>query len=164
MSFYLGVWNSETAISDDEAAARYLVVAAEKSAEPEFDPRVYAFYCRLTSLYPEVEMVSEDELGSCPWASGLDVAGDHVIMAIQPEQSEKILPEVLALAAQHALVCFDPQAGKVHLPPHLRAPQAIADSAGDSRSQLSAIQPNGEPEMGGDALKSRPSCHVVSKQ
>lgn len=48
--FYLGVWNGQVAISDDEAAARHLALIGEKSAEPEFDARVYTFYCRLTSM------------------------------------------------------------------------------------------------------------------
>ena len=126
MNFYLGVWNSPAAISDDEAAERYLAFSGEKSGEPEFDAQVYTFYCRLTSMYPEVEMVPEDELASCPWASGLDVASDHVIMAIQPEQSDKVVPQILALAAQDELVCFDPQAGKVHLPPNLKTAKATA--------------------------------------
>ena len=152
MSFYLGLWNSPTAISDDEAAARYLVLSKERSVEPEFDERVYAFYCRLTGLYPEVEMVPEAELDACPWASGLDLSGDHVIMAIQPEKSEKVIPQVLTLAEQLELVCFDPQAGKVYLPPHLRA-EPVAEAAGAacaSGSQPTAIQPNGEPETGGE--------------
>ena len=126
MIVYLAVWNSPTAISDDEAAMRYVVLTSDKSAEREFDGRVYTFYCGLTSLYPEVEMVPEDDLDSCPWACGLDVTGDHVIMAIQPEQSEKVVPQILALAAQEELVCFDPQSGKVHLPPMLTAAQASA--------------------------------------
>ena len=71
-------------------------------------------------------MVPEDHLGSCPWACSLDITGDHVIMAIQPGQCERVVPQVLALAAQHGLVCFDPQAGKVHLPPHLSVMKAAA--------------------------------------
>jgi hypothetical protein len=126
MRFYLGVWKSATAISDDEAAAQYLALSDEQSVESEFDDQVYAFYSRLTRQYPEVEMVAEDELDACPWACGLDVAGDHVIMAIQPEMSEKVIPLVRVLAAQYELVCFDPQVGKVHLPARLRAQQDAA--------------------------------------
>lgn len=85
-----------------------------------FDGRVYAFYSSLTDRYPEIEMLPEDELDACPWACGIDFSGGHVIMAIQLEKSAKILPHVLALAGQHELVCYDPQAGKVHLPPRLR--------------------------------------------
>jgi hypothetical protein len=120
MSFFLGVWKALTAISDDEAARQYLMLEDEKSAAPEFDTQVYAFYTRLTDLYPEIDMVPEDGLEDCPWACGIDMSGGHVIMAIQPEKSEKLFPQVLALAGQHGLACFDPQAGKVHLPPHLR--------------------------------------------
>jgi hypothetical protein len=144
MNFYLGVWNSPTAISDDEAAARYRVLSAEKSADPEFDAHVYAFYCRLTSLYPEVEMVLEEDLGSCPWACSLDITGDHVILALQPGHCEKVVPQLLALAAQHELVCFDPQAGKVHLPPHLSARKAagagVACSAAPEPGSRSDLQ------------------------
>ena len=128
--FYLGVWNSQAAISDHEAAARHLALSGEKSAEPEFDAQVYTFYCRLTSMYPEVEMVPEDEPPSCPWASNLDVASDHVIMAIQPEQSDKVVPQILALAAQDELVCFDPQAVKVDLPPNLKSESQLSRKFG----------------------------------
>ena len=71
MNVYLGVWNSLTAISADEAAARYGELNDEKSVEPEFDEHVYAFYSRLTKLFPDVEMIPEDELDACPWASGI---------------------------------------------------------------------------------------------
>jgi hypothetical protein len=167
MSFYLGVWNSPTAISDDEAAARYLVLSKERSVEPEFDERVYAFYCGLTGLYPEVEMVPEAELDACPWASGLDLSGDHVIMAIQPEKSEKVIPQVLALAEQLELVCFDPQAGKVYLPPNLRAEPvaAAAGAACASGSQPTPMQLHAAPESGGgEGPQPDPSCGVLSEQ
>jgi hypothetical protein len=138
MSFYLGVWNSPAPISDDEAAARYNALNDEKSRGPEFDARVYTFYCRLTSLYPEIEMVPEDELDSCPWASSIDITGDHVILAIQPEQSERVVPEIVALADQYELACFDPQAGKVLLPSNRIATTASAARAASAK----------EPEAG----------------
>ena len=123
MDFYLAVWNSLMAISDDEAAARYLAMSEGKPAEPEFDASVYNFYCRLTSLYPEVEMLPDDELDACPWACGIDFGSDHVIMAIQPEKAPKIIGQIVTIAAQYELVCFDPQAGKVYLPPRFEAKQ-----------------------------------------
>jgi hypothetical protein len=120
-SFYLGVWHSPKAISDDEAAVRYRALSDGKSTSPEFDSQVYAFYFRLTDLYPEIDMVPEAELDTCPWDCAIDMSGGHVIMAIRAERVERLLPEVLALAEQHGLVCFDPQAGRAHLPPDLRA-------------------------------------------
>jgi hypothetical protein len=119
MSFYLGVWNSPTAISDDEAGAEYHEHREENSVESEFDAQVYGFYSRLTRHYPEVEMVPEDELDGSPWACSLDVTDIYVIIVIQPEKPKNIFPFIRALAAQYKLVCFDPQARKVHLPPYL---------------------------------------------
>ena len=135
MNFYLGVWNRPTPISDDVAAARYSELHHEKSVEPKFDEHVYAFYSRLINLFPGVEMVPEDELDACPWASGIDISADHVILAIQLEQAPKFIFQIVSLAAQHELVCFDPQAGKVYLPPGLEAkpptwPQASARVTG----------------------------------
>jgi hypothetical protein len=151
MNFYLGVWNSPTVISDDEAAARYLALSDEKSVEPEFDASVYNFYCGLVSLFPEVETVPEDELDSCPWACGIDIAADHVIMAIQIAQAQKIIGQIVSLAAKYELICFDPQAGKVYLPPRFetkRTPGAAAPTCA-SASQPSPIQLGGEPQTGG---------------
>jgi hypothetical protein len=77
---------------------------------------VYAFYSRLINLFPDVERIPGGELDACPWASGIDIAADHVILAIQLEQAPKIIGQIVSLAAQYELVSFDPQAGKVYLP------------------------------------------------
>jgi hypothetical protein len=113
-------------MSDDEAARQYALLSEGKPASGKFDSQVYAFYFRLTELYPEVDMVSEGDLDACPWACAIDMSGSHAIMAIRPENAERLIPELLALAERHELVCFDPQACKVHLPPHLRARQGGA--------------------------------------
>jgi hypothetical protein len=115
-------------------------------SERRFDDQVYAFYSRLISLYPEVETLPEDELDDSPWACSMEVSGSHVIMAILPEQSEKVVSQVLALAEDNGVVCFNPQAGKVYLPPHLAAKQGNPAPAETSsvqsepkRSEPSAI-------------------------
>jgi hypothetical protein len=148
MSYYVGVWNSATAVSDDEAAARYRELNDEKSVEPDFDDHVYTFYSRLISLFPEVETVLEDELDSCPWACCIDIAADHVILPILPEQAPKIMGQIVSLAARYELVCFDPQAGKAYLPPRLE-PKRAAGALGSvctSGSQPATIQLTGEPK------------------
>jgi hypothetical protein len=45
------------------------------------------------------------------------------LMAFLPEKSEKVVQQVLTLAEENGLVCFDPRAGRVYLPPHLAAKQ-----------------------------------------
>jgi hypothetical protein len=121
-SLYLGVWKCLTPISDEEAAHQYRLLR-EVGSESRFDAEVYAFYSRLIGLYPEIDTLPEEELDDSPWASSMEVSDSHVIMAIVPEQSEKVIPRVLALAEENGLVCFDPQASRVYLPPHLVAKQ-----------------------------------------
>jgi hypothetical protein len=121
-SFCLGVWKCLTPISDEEAAHQYRLLR-EVGSESRFDAEVYAFYSRLIGLYPEIDTLPEEELDDSPWASSMEVSDSHVIMAIVPEQSEKVIPRVLALAEENGLVCFDPQASRVYLPPHLVAKQ-----------------------------------------
>ena len=124
-SFKLGVWNSQADLSDDEAAGLYFRLIDGKWTPPGFDAEVYAFYSRLTGCYPEIDLVPENELDSCPWACAIELSGAHVILAIQPDQSESMLPLVLSLAEEHGLVCFDPQSAKVHLPLRLKARRAV---------------------------------------
>jgi len=129
MTFCLGVWNSPTTVSNEEAAGRYLVLSDERSAPSVFDGRVYAFYYHLTRVYPEIELVPESEIEACPWAGAIVMAGGHVIVPILPEKSGEVVPVVVDLAEQYGLTCFDPQAGKVYLPPDLRPRQADTFSA-----------------------------------
>ena len=126
-------------ISSEEAAHQYHLLK-EVGSERRFDDNIYAFYSRLIGLYPEVETLSEEELDGSPWACSMEVSGSHVIMAIMLEQSEKVVPQVLALAEEHGLVCFDPQAGQVYLPPHLTAKQSDTTPA-----ETSSVQ--SEPEQ-----------------
>ena len=139
---YLGVWNCLTPISSEEAAHQYKLLK-EVGSERRFDDNIYAFYAKLIGLYPEVETLSEEDLDGSPWACSMEVSGSHVIMAIVPEQSEKVVPQVLVLAEENGLVCFDPQAGKVYLPPHLAAKER--DTAPAETSSVQSEPERSEP-------------------
>jgi len=131
---YFGVWNCLEPLSNEEAAHQYQLLK-DLGSERRFDDKVYAFYSRLIGLYPEVETLSEDELDDSPWACSMEVSDSHVVMAIVPEKCEKVVPQVLALAEENGLVCFDSRAGKVYLPPHLVAKQSDAAPAETSNIQ-----------------------------
>jgi hypothetical protein len=147
---YLGVWNCLTPISDKEAAHQYQLLT-DVGSERRFDDKVYAFYSRLIGLYPEVETLSEEELDDSPWACSMEVSRSHVIMAIMQEQSENVVPQVLALAEENGLVCFDPQARQVYLPPHLAAKQGDAAPI-ETSSVQSVPQRNDPPAMLGEPV------------
>jgi hypothetical protein len=56
-------------------------------SERRFDDKLYAFYSRLISLYPDIDTLSDEELDDSPWAGSMEVSDSHVVMAIMPEQS-----------------------------------------------------------------------------
>ena len=90
---YLGVCKCLAPISDEEAAHQYRLLR-EVGSESRLDAEVYAFYSRLPSLYPEIDTLSEQELDDSPRACSM--SSGQVIMAVVTEQSEKVVPQVLA--------------------------------------------------------------------
>ena len=87
--------------------------------------RVYRFYCQLTSHYPELEMMTDEEMESSPWACALEVAEDHVIMSLLKEWYADAFPLILTLAGVYGLICYDPQTAEVHVPSPRRLKAAV---------------------------------------
>ena len=114
--FYLAVWKSGDELSDSEAAKHYAALSAGETAG-KFDVAVYRFQAQLTMRYPNIDMLSEEEIEASPWAEPLEISDDHVIMALLQDRYAEVFPLILQLAAVNGLVCFDPQNTKVHLPP-----------------------------------------------
>ena len=81
---------------------------------------MYAFHSQLVGLYPDLDMLSEAEEESSPWASSPDFLGICVAIALRPSHYAEVFPVILHLAEVNGLVCFDPQNGKVHLPSRLK--------------------------------------------
>ena len=123
-NYYLAVWGVGGEISPKEAAQQYAVFATQLPSR-RFDEGVYRFYCELTRHYPELEMMTDEEMESSPWACALEVAEDHVIMAILKEWYADAFPLILDLAGVHGLICYDPQTAKVHVPARRRLKIAV---------------------------------------
>ena len=121
MSYKLAVWHSARAVSDKEAADLFTRLYEQRKVPIEQHIDVYSFYNELSALYPEVDMVAEEDLDACPWACAHERSGTHVIMSVMDEKATELLPTVLKLAEKHGLVCFDAQANKVHLPSQLQS-------------------------------------------
>lgn len=122
--FYLGAWRGRSAVSDKEAAKQYAALFEGKEVSPMWDAAVYGFLTQLTELYPDIEMLPEDEADDSPWACSLEVSAAHVIMALRLDRYASVFPTIMQLASHHGLVCFDPQNFKVHLPENLRLGRA----------------------------------------
>ena len=102
-------------IAHKDAAQRYALFATHLPSG-RFDEGVYRFYTELARRYPEIEMLTDEETDSSPWVCGLELADDHVIMALVKEWYAAALPVILNLAGLHGLICYDPQTAKVHVP------------------------------------------------
>jgi hypothetical protein len=123
-SYYLAVWGVGGEISPKKAAQQYALFATQLPSG-RFNEGVYRFYCELTRHYPELEMMTDEEMESSPWACALEVAEDHVIMALLEEWCAGAFPLILNLAGGHGLICYDPQTAKVHAPAPRRLKTAV---------------------------------------
>ncbi len=121
MSYDLGVWYRTHPISHQEAQAQYfrLCEGEDITGYTEAAGKISAFVEELVSRYPPLGEYPDEETDDCPWSAEFDVMGGHVIIAIAWSRCREISPWVSEAASRHGLVCYDPQAQKLRLPPHL---------------------------------------------
>src|ERR1022692_1910864 len=123
MSFDLGVWQSDVALTDEEAAEIYVKLCKSELVLPGESKSIEAFYNELTARWIEIDNVPEDKVDDvdyCPWSCALDRSGMHVIMPCVWSMADQVFEFVGALALKHGLLMFDPQNSKVYLPPNLK--------------------------------------------
>jgi hypothetical protein len=117
MSFDLAVWfEADSSLAPEAAEEKYARLCEEDFAGLIPSEHVSAFYRALTAKYPELIAVPDEDLEACPWTAGLEVSPGHVIMPIAWPRAGEVGSVVRALAREHGLVCFDPQARAVHAP------------------------------------------------
>jgi hypothetical protein len=122
VSFDLGVWSEEVRPSRVAAAETLRRLCAGESAAVAPATAVRDFHAALVAEFPEAED-AEDE--SSPWSAGLDVGDGFVLIPMGWGRAAKVAPRVIELAGRHGLICFDPHAGVVHVPPALRSAGAM---------------------------------------
>lgn len=122
MSFDLGVWYSPQSLSDAEAGECFAAFRSDGGVTCRVagNERLAEFVDALTSRYPQIDDLADDQIDACPWNVPFDVSEAHVTIPIMWSRMTEIAPVVMELAERHGLVCYDPQSRKVHLPPGLR--------------------------------------------
>lgn len=123
VSFDLGVWSEEVRPSRAAASETHRRLCAGESGAVSPAAAVSAFHAALVAEFPESSEEATDD--SSPWSAGPAVGDGFVLMAMGWGRAAEVAPRVIQLAGQHGLVCFDPQAGVVHLPPALRTSNAL---------------------------------------
>ncbi|MDX3772338.1 MULTISPECIES: hypothetical protein [unclassified Streptomyces] len=119
MSFDLAVWFEQTRPSRVEAVQKHRRMCEGGSGVAVGHLAVAMFHGALVAEFPEVPHPVS------PWSAGLDVSEESVLMPMAWGRVAEVAPRVVELAGEHGLVCFDPQAGVVHVPPGLRGPDAL---------------------------------------
>ena len=117
MGFYLAVWQADVAPTPNEALSYYQKLGEERAVS-KWQPNVEAFYGDLCGRYPEIHSLDEEALDQSPWACAHDKSDGYLIMCLNDgDHLAETATFVFQLAANHGLVCFDPQGLTLSLPP-----------------------------------------------
>ncbi|WP_329366440.1 hypothetical protein OG896_17285 [Streptomyces sp. NBC_00669] len=122
VSFDLAVWSEELRPSRAAAEQTLRRLCAGEAEVVMPVEAVRGFHAALVAEFPEADGITDE---ASPWSAGLDVGDGFVLMPVQWSRAGEVATRVVELAGEHGLVCFDPQAGVVHLPPSLRAAGAL---------------------------------------
>ncbi|WP_017624639.1 hypothetical protein [Nocardiopsis chromatogenes] len=126
MSFDLGVWRENRPITCPQALRTYWWLCGDERVadadEAEFgvaaDQRVDDFHADLLGESPPLEGLAAAEAEASPWSmTPSHLPGLYVITTMGFSAARDVAPVVVELAKMHGLVCFDPQAMRVHNPP-----------------------------------------------
>ena len=109
MSYDIAVWEGVRPATDDAAVTvyedhyeRYIV---EQTVPPT--SRIQQYVAALLERWPDVEAAE-----SSPWSDGPllgNASGPMVYLGIVYSRADDVSPVVADVAAEHGLVCFDPQ-------------------------------------------------------
>lgn len=131
MSYDLYLWHSPKPVTAQQAMAICHQLAASQGDCVVPHNAVLAFYQDLIARFPPLESIADDELESSPWNMSPDATPSRVILVIGHSRVGQVGLTVEELAAQHGLVCFDPQSAVVHHPPLTRAPGSLLLESGN---------------------------------
>lgn len=133
MSFDLAVWHEPSGITAEQAANRYsqLIEVKPGASTSPTHPQVEAFYQQLTSHYPELDNLTDDDIDHSPWSTRLTMTDTAVLMSVSWSGVDEAAPFVRKLADQHGLVVCDPQQDTVHHPSAMRSAPALVLSSCD---------------------------------
>jgi hypothetical protein len=119
MSYDLAVWYSPERIPAERAAELYKSLCAGDLSSIEPSRAIEAFVKELSSRYPQLDEVPDDQVDDSPWSCGFDVSDRHVLLTMSTSHLEEVGPFVQSLAEKHRLFLFDPQTREVYVPTSL---------------------------------------------
>jgi hypothetical protein len=115
MSYDLAVWHESTAIDSRAAQQKYEAMCAGVHP-PTPHESVAQFVNLVTQQYPQIDDCDEDDIDDCPGTCEFDVSPAHCILNIRWGREEELVPELVHIAMDLGLICYDPQSGRVYSP------------------------------------------------
>jgi hypothetical protein len=111
MSFDLGVFYTETPLSDEDAVKRYVAYCEMEDLSSLIEPnsKVESFLKELTKQFSQIDDWPEEDLDNCPWSIAFDVSEGHILMPMVFSKVEEMYPIIVDLSQKYGLVCVDPQ-------------------------------------------------------
>ncbi|MDH6466423.1 hypothetical protein M2302_006631 [Micromonospora sp. A200] len=111
MSYDLAVWEGELPADDGAAGQVYdqLYAAYMEGEELPPTPRIRAYVLALLKRWVDMP---DDEHDVSPWSAGPlmdEASGPFVYFTMRYSMCEEVSAEAARLAADHGLVCYDPQ-------------------------------------------------------
>jgi hypothetical protein len=116
MSFDLYVWREAQPMTAEQAERVYHQLAEGRTGIAEPDDRVQAFHQELTTRFPDLEDLSEEEIEASPWSMSPELTPTCVITTIMWPRAQELTAFMIDLAGRHGLICYDPQERHVHNP------------------------------------------------
>ena len=112
MSFDLAVLSGKKPLKQEDAGGIYVQLCEEPDTwsnllEP--DERVAAFVHEITTRWPQIDDVPEEEVDDCPWNVAFDQSPAHAISCIAWSRADEVFPVYVEAALRHALYVYDPQ-------------------------------------------------------
>jgi len=119
MSFDLAVLSGKKPLSSDGAGEIYAQLCESPGTWPtllEPDERIDAFVLEITTRWPQIDDVPEEEVDDCPWNIAFDQSPAHAISCISWSRAEEVFPVYVETALRHGLYVYDPQEDRLLVP------------------------------------------------
>jgi len=118
MSYDLAVWEGISPEKDADATAIYgrLMDRLESAPREEPTPAIRRFVDALLARWPDLNSPGGDD---SPWNSAPligEASGDSIYFGMVWSQAEQASEFAVQVAADHGLVCYDPQAERLRRP------------------------------------------------
>lgn len=118
MSYDIAVIDGDPPSDHKAGLAQYLSLMnlLETDSPPAPTERVLAFAKALALRWPAE---TDDEFEDSPWAGWPledDVVGSILYTGVRFSAADEVIPQIAVMAAEHGLVCFDPQSERVLAP------------------------------------------------